>query len=190
MKKYVLLLVFFSLYFYAAFSQESNIEIKDGTHLEYLYDLHGQKRVIKFDLMMELDTLKIEWNLSGLRGTYALSSLALNRGNKLYNKQAVPFQTILLNEDETVCLISRSAYQNLIKTNQFIYDETTYMLDTLQANYNSFLELNNKKLPVLHVKTRVDETEMWILKNPDFPLICKLDLNPLGINYSLIVFEN
>ena len=46
--------------------------------------------------------------------------------------------------------------------------------------------IQGKTVEALHVKAQIDETEMWIIKNPEFPLICKVIKNPLGINPTLV----
>lgn len=38
---------------------------------------------------------------------------------------------------------------------------------------------------LLHVNDSVDGCEMWIMDNPDFPLIWEIQNNPLGINWKV-----
>ncbi|HEX9151621.1 MAG TPA: hypothetical protein VF842_06025, partial [Flavobacterium sp.] len=89
-----------------------------------------------------------------------------------------------LKPTETFFMISQKAYQDLLKNNKFIYNNTTYVLDE-NADKNS-VEMDGKLIDTLHVIAQIDETEMWILKNPDFPLIYKITKNPLGINFILV----
>jgi hypothetical protein len=43
--------------------------------------------------------------------------------------------------------------------------------------------MGDQQLDVLHAVARDETTEMWILNNPAFPLICKLKGNPLGFDF-------
>ena len=184
MKKYILQ-VFILFLFQSVYSQEYLPDIQTGTRLEYLFDLHGQKRTISLAIKMQAGSLITEWNLSGVKGTYVILPEALEQGNQLSVKQLVPFQPDTLKPDETFCLISRSAFQDLLKKNRFVYNHTTYVLDTAGTGQDRELEVPGKTLDVLHVKAQIDATEMWILNDPDFPVICRMIKNPLGINFSL-----
>ena len=84
-------------------------------------------------------------------------------------------------------MISRSAYQDLVKNNQFVYNNTTYVLDEKNAEK---IQIEGKSVETLHVKAQIDQTEMWIVKNPEFPLLCKMTKNPLGIDFTLIKIMN
>ena len=183
MKK-LLIIALFPLIFQSVYGQKYLLGIKNGTHLEYLFDLHGQKRTIDIVTKMPSDSLIMEWNLRGIKGSYIILSEALEKGNQMSIKQIVPFQSVILKTNETFCMISRSAFHDLLKNHRFVYNNTTYVLnDNGQDNSN---QLNGNTLDVLHVTAQIDETEMWILNNPDFPIISKIIKNPLGINFKLI----
>lgn len=81
-------------------------------------------------------------------------------------------------------MISQSAYQDLLKNDKFIYNNTTYVLDKNEDKNG--VVIDGKSTDVLHVIAQIDETEMWIVKNPEYPLICKITKNPLGINWTLV----
>ena len=81
-------------------------------------------------------------------------------------------------------MISRSAYQDLVKNNSFVYNNTTYVL--AKNEDKNGVSIDGKLIDALHVIAQIDETEMWIIKNPEFPLICKIAKNPLGINFILV----
>lgn len=186
MKKYILQLFFFLL-FLRGYSQEYLPDIQTGTRLEYLFDLHGQQGMITMVTQMQSGSLITDWELGriGIKGTYIILPEALAQGNRLSVKQLVPFHPDTLEPDETFCLISRSAFQNLLKNNRFVYNQTTYVLDKSGTGTDQELEVTGKMLDVLHVTAQIDATEMWILNDPDFPVICRMIKNPLGINFSL-----
>jgi hypothetical protein len=184
-----MLFLLFCFFSHAVFSQKNSVEIKDGSHFEYLFNLHGQKRPIGYDLNLLTDAIQINWELRGIKGTYTMPYDGLDNGSRLYVKQPEPFETVKLSSDETICFISRSAFQNLIEQGKFVYNQTTYVLVPLKEGNRDMFEVNGKELPVIHVKAQIDETEMWILENPEFPLVCKLYLNPLGVDYTITKIE-
>ncbi|MEN2401803.1 hypothetical protein GKZ90_0018585 [Flavobacterium sp. MC2016-06] len=68
-------------------------------------------------------------------------------------------------------MISQSAYQDLMKNNKFIYNNTNYVLDE-NANKDE-VQIDGKSVETFRVIAQIGQTEIWIIKNPDFPLICK-----------------
>jgi len=85
-------------------------------------------------------------------------------------------------------MISRSAFQDLLKNNRFVYNNTTYVLNDNKPD--SIVLQNGEHVSVLHVAAQIDATEMWIVNNPDFPIIGKMIKNPLGINFLLTSIPN
>jgi len=169
---------------HTSFSQKHQSAIEDDSKLEYLFDLHGQKRTINITTRMEGDSMRMGWELRSQKGCYLILPQALMSGDKLSFKQGIPNQTIILKPDETFCMISRYALQQLKNTHQFIYNNTTYILNNNETE--NIIIRDGKTLEVFHVTALVDPTEMWIMDNDKFPLIIQIRKNPLGINFSLI----
>lgn len=159
--------------------------IKNNTELNYVCKLHGQTRTLTLTTEMTDDKLVMNLDTKGVKNsTIIISQEALKKGNALSYIQGEDLEVITLKPTETFFMISQSAYQDLVKNNKFIYNNTTYVLDGNAAK-NGVL-LDGKSVETLHVIAQIDETEMWIIKNPEFPLICKMTKNPLGINFTLV----
>ena len=47
-------------------------------------------------------------------------------------------------------------------------------------------KINDKEADVIHAATANGKVHIWILNNPDFPLICRLTGNPGGIDFDLL----
>ena len=45
--------------------------------------------------------------------------------------------------------------------------------------------LGGQPVDVLHVVAQNETTQLWILNNPDFPFVCQIKGNPLGIDIKL-----
>ena len=158
MKK-ILLILFLCAMHQVGTAQKYIPILKNNTTLSYICKLHGQTRTLTLPE-------------------------ALKNGNALSFNQGEYAPVFNLKPTETFFMISQSAYQDVVKNNKFIYNNTTYVLDQNQGNNN--VEIEGKGVDALHVVAEIDETEMWIVKNPEFPLICKIMKNPLGINFTLV----
>jgi hypothetical protein len=156
--------------------------VKQGAVFKYTFYLHGQTSSFQITLNQVSDSLLLGWNIRGLAGgTYIVSALGLNNGTHLSFAQPEPFKKIRLGADQTFCMISRSAFKDLITKHQFTYDNTVY---DLKAE-STLVMIDNQRLDVLHVTAQNETTEFWILNNPDFPIICQSKANPLGIDMKL-----
>ncbi|MDR7211698.1 hypothetical protein [Flavobacterium piscis] len=184
MKKTIITLFFCALY--QMMSAQGYIPtIKNNTELHYICKLHGQTRTLTLTTKTTKDTLIFNLNTKGVKNsTIAISQEALKKGNALSYNQGEDLEVVVLKPTETFFMISQSAYQDLLKNNQFIYNNTTYLLEKNKAENNVVIE--GKSVETLHVIAQIDETEMWIVKNPEFPLICKVTKSPLGINWTLM----
>lgn len=158
--------------------------LKNNTALSYICKLHGQTRTLTLTSRITSDKLVLDLDTRGVKSSIVTLPEALKNGNALSFNQGEYAPVLNLKPTETFFMISQSAYQDLVKNNKFIYNNTTYVLDQNSANNN--VEIEGKVVDALHVVAQIDETEMWIVKNPEFPLICKIMKNPLGINFTLV----
>ena len=159
--------------------------IKHNTELHYICKLHDQTRTLTLTAKTIKDKIVFNLNTKGVKNSTIITSQeALKNGNALSYIQGEDLEIIALKPTQTFFMISQLAYQDLLKKNQFIYNNTTYVLDKNEDKNSVVIE--GKTVKTLHVIAQVDETEMWIAKNPEFPLICKITKNPLGINWTLV----
>jgi hypothetical protein len=174
--------VILAILFCAVYQIGTSQNIKNNTELNYVCKLHGQTRTLKLITKITKDTLVLDLETRGVKSSIVTAQKALKNGNALSFNQGEYAPVLYLKPNETFFMISQSAYQDLVKNNKFIYNNTTYDLD---KNEKSIL-IDGKTIEVLHVIAQIDPTEMWIVKNPDYPLLCKITKNPLGINFTLV----
>jgi len=169
----------------AASAQKIVPVIKQGTAINYNFKLHDQQSGLELVVKKLADTVILNWRLRGFAGgNYVIVPAAFQRADKLSFTQPVPNQNVVLPADQTLfCIISKNAFNNLIKNHSYVYDNTTYDLKD-DADQDP-LTTSDGQLDVLHVVARDETTELWILNNPDFPLICKIKGNPLGIDFTV-----
>ncbi|MFV8325856.1 hypothetical protein [Flavobacterium sp. ZS1P14] len=183
MKNIILILLLFAIH-QIGIAQNYVPLIKNNTELHYICKLHGQTRTLTLTTKVDNDKLALDLNTRGVKSSIVIMPEALKNGNALSFNQGEYAPVLNLKPTETFFMISQSAYQDLLKKNKFIYNNTTYVLDE-NADKNSVV-IDGKLIGTSHVIAQIDETEMWIIKNPDFPLICKITKNPLGINFILV----
>jgi hypothetical protein len=161
--------------------------IKNNTALNYVCKLHGQTRTLTLTAKTTTDNLVLDLDTRGVKSSIVIAPEGLKNGDALSFNQGETSDVIVLKPTETFFMVSQSAYQDLLKNNKFVYNNTTYVLDE-KADKNPVV-IDGKTVDALHVIAQIDEAEMWIVKNPDFPLICKMTKNPLGINFTLVKIE-
>jgi hypothetical protein len=183
MKNIILSIIFCAIY-QVGISQNTVPNLKNNTALHYVCKLHGQTRALKLTAKMTNDTLVLDLETKGIKSNIVISQKALKNGNALSFNQGEYSDVLYLQPTETFFMISRSAYEDLVKNNKFIYNNTKYVLDDSIAKND--IKIDGKPVSTIHVTAEIDQTEMWIIKNPDFPLICKIAKNPLGIDFTLM----
>lgn len=153
-----------------------------GTTFAYDFDLHGQHAPFELTVARAADTLRLNWRIRGLAtGAYLVAPAAWQRANRLNFAQPQPGLAVRL-PDQTFLLLSKQAFADLRAQGRYTYDQTVYVRANDAANP---LLLSGQPLDVLHVVAQGDPTELWILNNPDFPFICRILHNPLGIDLVL-----
>lgn len=187
MKKVIICILFCAIW-HIGNSQNYIPSIKNNTELHYVCKLHGQTRALSLTAKTAGDTLTFKLETRGVKSSIVMLPEALKNGNALSYNQGEYAPVLNLKPTETFFMISRSAYQDLIKNQTFIYNNTTYVLQKTEDKESVFID--GKQLETFHVAAQIDQTEMWIVKNPDFPLICKMNKNPLGINFTLVKTVN
>lgn len=183
MKNIILAFLFFAFY-QTGRSQNYIPTIKNNTELHYICKLHGQTRTLQLTAETADNELAFKLETRGVKSKIVMLPEAVKNGNALSFNQGEYAPVLNLKPTETFFMISRSAYQDLVKNNSFVYNNTTYVLDKNEDKNG--VSIGGKLIDALHVIAQIDETEMWIIKNPEYPLICKIIKNPLGINFTLV----
>lgn len=184
MKKLIYLLLFVLTALHAE-AQQSLPVIKVGTKIDYRYFLYGQSSTyINVTVNTLKDSVELGWNIRGYAyGKYLISAAGLEKGTKVNFIQPAHQTTLRLLPDETFAIISKKAFQDLKKNKKFFYNNTTYILVT-DAKDDLF-KIADQAVDVFHVKGVEEAGDLWILNDPEFPLICQIRNNPLGINFSV-----
>lgn len=171
------------------YAQNSQPAFNTGTKFDYALDFNGQNLEYDLTLKSTVAPLVLEWNVPTYgTGTYQLSQKGLQSGTMLNFDQVSPGSATQLKDNETVIMISKDSFSSLQKNGTFSYTGATFSKKPEASPL--VISVKGKPLDLIHVATADGVTELWILNNPDFPLIAKIKGNPLNVNYTLTHIEN
>ncbi|MET1057125.1 MAG: hypothetical protein ABWY16_17570 [Pedobacter sp.] len=174
--------------FTSAIAQQQGTTIQPATKLDYKFFLYGQTVAIGMTVKSVTDSVQLDWNLRGMAfGSYLVSKKGFENGTKLNFIQPAASTVLRLAPDETFAVISKAAFRALKKDKKFIYNNTTYVLQS--SRNQPVFKAGDRELDVLHVVGVEEHGELWILNDPDFPLICQVKNNPVGINFTITAIK-
>lgn len=165
------------------YAQKFVPKVKGNSVINYTLTQNGQDAPMVLTFTGLGNPTKIDWNIDGYgSGSYEMSAKALQSGKGL--RPNAPDQDVLtkLPDYQTVACISKDAYNDMLQNQAFSFDDLKY---AVKADDSSF-KMKDKDLDVIHVVATNGKGEMWILKNPDFPLICKTKDNAHGMDLTLV----
>jgi hypothetical protein len=169
MKK-IIVLAFFALVVSRAYAQKYVPAIKVGTVINYDAYAIGLGQHIPLVLTVKSlgDPVILQWDVEGYgTGTFEIPAKAMQTGTKLVFRQPDPDGATKLKDNETIIVLSKIIFDGLVKDKAFVLNGQQF---TAVADTTSYM-LNNKPADVMHAATANGKNEIWVLNNPDFPLI-------------------
>ncbi|MDE5585008.1 MAG: glycoside hydrolase family 92 protein, partial [Muribaculaceae bacterium] len=149
--------------------------------LQVSYKLHGQTRRFKFLYVPEEDGgLTLHWsivrNLKLWTGSYSMSATAVKDGNAQSYLMPEDGNHITLPNSETFGIISGSAFADLKKRGEFIYNGVVWRCTgTGESSFGRTFEVEDSE----------EGARMTILDDPKLPLILSMQDNPLEIDWTM-----
>lgn len=142
----------------------------------------GQQIPLTLNIISLNDPMKIKWTLPGIgTGSFLIPAKALESGTRMHLQEPMPNVDTQFGDNETVMFISKAMLNDIVTTQQFTINKIKF---SIKPGTEAF-QLAGKPVDTYHVTTANGKVEMWILNNPDFPLICKFTGNPAGIDFEL-----
>jgi hypothetical protein len=183
MKK-VLPVIVFILSAYTAVAQKMVPQIKNGTILNYTAYARAFGQALPAVLTItDLNApLRIKWIINGLgTGTFEISAKAMQSGNKMSLREPGFDEVTKLKDNETLAFLSKDTFNNLKDKKSFELNGLTFKVEEGATSY----QLDGKDLDTFYAVSEKGKTKIWVLNNPEFPLICKIEGTPQGIDLSL-----
>lgn len=161
-------------------NQQPKAERRSYTYL-YTYKLHGQTRKFSIDFEKQGDNLVLHWgierNLKWWMGTYIMPLTALEHATQLCYVQPLDGQHLLLSEQETFGILSRSALRSVKETGTCHFNQTIYKLEGREGN-------------MLKLKDMNEGAEMIVEDNEEIPIIWSMQNNPVETNWTVSRISN
>ncbi|EHQ29576.1 hypothetical protein Mucpa_5504 [Mucilaginibacter paludis DSM 18603] len=169
----------------AVFAQKKlNPKIKANSVINYTLTQNGQDAPLVLTFNSLGNPTKFDWNIDGYgSGTFEMTAKALQSGKGTKTNTREPDVITKLPDYQTFACISKDAYNDMLKNQTFEYDGLKYKV---ALNDSLGFRLKDRDWDVTRVVAVNGKGEIWILNNPDFPLICKTKDNAQGMDLSLI----
>lgn len=169
----------------SAFAQKYLPQIKAGTVLNYTayHKAFGQDVPLTLTVLSIAAPIQLKFFVPQLgSGIFEMSAKAIENGKKIAIKEPAMDDVTKLKDDETLAFLSKNTFKNLTTNKTFELNGQTF---TVSADATPF-KINDKEADVFYAATANGKTKLWILNNPNFPLICKLTGGPQGIDLNLL----
>jgi len=146
----------------------------------YTVSMKDQAVAFSLTLSSTADSLKMKWQVEDYgSGSYLMSNKSLQTGTGMHLESPEPGAAVELPEMETLAFISQKEYRDLLKNKVMQFGDLKY---ALKQDDSQAIKVEDKVLDVLHLVAINGKTELWILNNPDFPLICKTKNGSNGVD--------
>lgn len=172
-----------------AIAQEKvNPVIKKGSKFSYTLFTSGQ--TIPFSALVDSlspDYVKIAWSIEGMgTGGWVMKKKSLESAVHGYWNQPTPGIDEELAEDASVLIISKAQWASLQQDKKFLYNDLTF---TVKAGEQAGLKAAGKTIDAILVEGNGGNTRLWILNNPAFPALLKVEGNGHGVDLELSNIE-
>lgn len=159
------------------FAQKVNPAIKDGTTMGAYAFMQGSEIEVVFTVSKNDNGIGMKWAVLGFgEGVFQMSDAAIENGKVMFAGQPTPGVNTL-NDNETFGIISKSAFKALKEQNAFVYNNIKF-INKMPAES---VKLNGQDADVFQVEAEQGGMKLWILNNPDFPLIVQSAGMPIDL---------
>lgn len=157
---------------YNAWAQKYVPVIKEGTVLNYNVKSRatGQPAGISLTIISLTPPVRIKWEIPFVgKGFFEMSAKSIQSATKTLAEEPEPDETTTMRDDETLLILSKDTYNSMVSNKSFQLNGYTF---NVQADTGSF-KINKRDADVFYAVSTKGNRKIWVLNNPDFPLICK-----------------
>ena len=164
-------------------------DIKKGAKLRYSIATEGQH----LPLIISVDSiapgyLKLGWNIEGMgTGGWIMTQNSLDKAVRGWWSEPLAGSDVTLADDQNVLVVSKAIWDALHRDKKADYDLQTFTLKTPTDQQR--LLIDGKPLNVLMLEGQNGTSKIWLLNNPKFPAIVKIEGNTMGPDITLIGIE-
>lgn len=147
-------------------------QIKKGTVMNYNVKARatGQPAGIALTIISLTPTVKIKWDIPFVgNGFFEMSAKSMQSATKTLAEEPAPDEVTTMKDNETLLVLSKDTYNSLVTNKTFQLNGYTF---NVQPDTAAF-KINNKEADVFYAVSTKGNRRIWVLNDPDFPLICR-----------------
>lgn len=166
-------------------AQLRNIPAKQGLEMEYTIFPMGQvfPCTLRLD-SLTADYLSIAWkNSSGRGGKLIMTRASLDSATTAYWGPPQYGVDVTLDPEMTMLIFSKKLWNELKQNKKVNYDGTLYIQK--EASGNNQLAFDGKQADAIYLESENGQTRIWLLNNPDLPILLKVEKNPFGVDLQI-----
>ena len=157
---------------YTASAQKYVPHIKEGTVMNY--NVHsrstGQPAGITLTIISLTPPVKIKWEIPFVgSGFFEMNAKSIQSATKTLADEPAPDETTTMKDDEALLILSKDTYNSMVTNKSFQLNGYTFNVQTDTAAF----KINKQDADVFYAVSTKGNRKIWVLNNPDFPLICK-----------------
>lgn len=159
-------------------------EIKIGSVLEY--DVMVSGNIYPFSLTLfdpKNGGVGFDYVLETSSGKFINTKESLESATRTSWEQPVPGEEKITDKDYTIMMFSKKFFKDIKQNKKANYDNVEWQLKDIPAG--SEIKLDGKVVNAIYVTTADGLSKYWILNSEQYPLILKLEGNPLGVDLSV-----
>jgi hypothetical protein len=103
------------------------------------------------------------------KGFFEMSAKSMQSATKTLAEEPMPDETTTMKDDEALLVLSKDTYNSMVNNKSFQLNGYTF---NVQADTAAF-KINKLDADVFYAVSTKGNRKIWVLNNPDFPLICK-----------------
>ena len=167
-----------------------NPSIKKGVKFHYTVNTGDGQEI---PLLISIDSLgpqyvKLGWNIEGMgAGGWVMKQNSLENATRGWWGEPVAGSDVDIADEQTVLLLSKAQWNAFANGKKMEYDQQSYTVKNPSENQQ--LKLNGKNLNVIMLEGQNGTSRVWVLNNPAFPAIVKIEGNTMGIDLWLTAID-
>lgn len=171
-------------------AQTNSVEFKNGIVLEYT--VYPPSTIFPMTFVLDSlspDFISMKWtNANGIGGRYIVTAASLNNADSAYWGPPDYNQEVVMHPGTSLLFLSQKQWRELKCDNQTILDGHTYRVK--RTVDESQLTISGKLLQVILLESIHTSARLWILDNANFPLMLKMENNPMLVDLELTAIKN
>ncbi len=182
MKQLLVLLTL--IIFCSSIHAQEKLYVKERNTLQYLVSVQTQS----FPMFFYIDSfnnnnLTLTWSFEdGRTGKFITTKASLYSATYGYYTRPNDGEELVLPGTQSLLFFSKSVFAALQKNGKAVFDEA--LLTVKPSTKQNAFKLSGKIIDALYTESE-SGAKIWVLNNPDSPVILKIENNPVGVNVEL-----